>query len=54
MPQIFDIVDKKNTKGSMTGLQSNIIWEYPLRTSINVEVNLRYCMTLNRRRQGHM
>ena len=44
---------QETAKGGMTGLQSgNIIGKDPPKTNINAEVNIKYCMTLNRQRQG--
>ena len=44
---------QETAKGGMTGLQSgNIIGKDPPRTNINAEVNIKYCMTLNRQSQG--
>ena len=44
---------QETAKGDMTGLQSiNIIGEDLSRKNINAEVNIRYCMTLNRQSQG--
>ena len=49
-----NVINKKPLlKGGMTGLQSgNIIGKDPTITNINAEVNIKYCMTLNRPRQG--
>ena len=45
-------IKQETAKGGMTGLQSgNIIGKDPPRTNINVEVNTKYCMTLNRQSQ---
>ena len=44
---------QETAKDGMTGLQiGNIIGKDPQRTNINAEVNIRYCMTLNRKSQG--
>ena len=44
---------QETAKSGMTGLQSgNIIGKDPPRTNINAEVNIKYCMTLNRQSQG--
>ena len=41
--------EQETAKEGMTRLQSgNIIGEDPMRTNINAEVNIRYCMTLNK------
>ena len=42
-------LEQETAKGGMTGLQrDNIIGKDLLRTNINAEVNIKYCMTLNR------
>ena len=48
-----NIIRQETAKGGKTRLQSgNIIGKDPPRTNIYAELNIKYCMTLNRQSQG--